>query len=72
MLLYTPLPIELVIEGIEELPAAATRSVEIEGVPVVVEDVGQGKYRILKLLSTNPYDYLRPNLYPGAVIKYQG
>ncbi len=71
MILYTPMQLELVVEGLEEMKEPAVRLVEIGGVPLIIEDTGPGKGRVARLLSTNPQDYLRTDLYPGAVIKFQ-
>ncbi|MCL6447908.1 MAG: YlzJ-like family protein [Armatimonadetes bacterium] len=71
MILYTPLPIELVSDGLQEMKTPAAHLIDLEGVTLMVEDAGPGEYKVLRLLSTNPYDYLRPNLHPGAIVKYQ-
>lgn len=71
MILYTPMQLELVVEGLEEMKEPAARLVEIGGVPLIIEDTGPGESRVVRLLSTEPRDYLRPDLYPGAVIKFQ-
>ena len=38
------------------------------GVKVLAEPQGSGKYRILQIYSTNPKDFLRKNLFPGTLI----
>lgn len=70
MILYTPSHLELVVEGMDEMKAPQTRVVEIGGVPLVLEDIRPGEGKIVRLLSTDPKDYLRTDLYPGTVIKY--
>lgn len=71
MILYTPMQLELVVEGLEEMKEPAARLVEIGGVPLIIEDTGPGEGKVVRLLSTDPQDYLLPALYPGAVIKFQ-
>ncbi|WP_353928496.1 YlzJ-like family protein [Desulfofundulus kuznetsovii] len=61
--------LELVFEGLEEMQHAPTREVSIGGVPVLIQDTGPGEGRVVRLLSTDPLDYLRSDLYPGAVVK---
>ncbi|HOV78701.1 MAG TPA: YlzJ-like family protein [Bacillota bacterium] len=68
MILYTPMQLELVLEGFEEMKFPQCKEVEYKGVPMLVEDVGYGRKRIIKLLSTCPYDYLKAELFPGQVI----
>jgi len=68
MILYTPMQLELVLEGFDTTSYPDYKNIEYQGVPMVVEPYGSGKYRIVRLLSTNPYDYLKPELAPGMVI----
>ena len=70
MILYTPMQLELVVEGLEEMKEPAARLVEIGGVPLIIEDTGSGEGKVVRLLSTDPQDYLRTDLYPGTVIKF--
>lgn len=70
MILYTPLQLELVLEGFDKTNYPKYKEVEYSGVPVLVEDAGMGRKRIVKLLSTNPFDYLKPELLPGSIIEY--
>jgi len=70
MILYTPMQLELVLEGLEEMKEPATRMVDIGGVRLILEDTNPGEGKVVKLLSTNPADYLRRDLYPGVVIKF--
>ncbi|MGB9825643.1 MAG: YlzJ-like family protein [Desulfofundulus sp.] len=69
MILYTPMQLELVFEGLEEMKHTPTREVNIGGMPLLIQDTGSGEGRVVRLLSTNPRDYLRSDLYPGAVIR---
>jgi len=70
MILYTPMQLELVLEGLEEMKEPATRVVDIGGVSMILEDTGPAEGKVARLLSTNPRDYLRRDLYPGTVIKF--
>ncbi len=67
MILYTPVPVEQVL-GLYDAPASNYRDVEYRGVMMSVEPVEDGKARIVRLNSTNPYDYLNPQLMPGSLI----
>lgn len=66
MLLYTPIPLELVLEGIE--PERHFREGVVSGVPVLIEEVSPGRGRLERVLSTDPFDYLDPVLRPGMEI----
>ena len=71
MILYTPMQLELVLEGFDRTEYPEYREINYDGVPLLVERAEHGKNRIVKLLSTNPYDYLRAELAPGNLIDCQ-
>ncbi|RJO61792.1 MAG: hypothetical protein C4542_05615 [Dehalococcoidia bacterium] len=68
MILYTPMQLELVLEGFDQNKYPCYQELDHKGVTVLVEDVGGGKRKVVKLLSTNPYDFLRPELSPGTIL----
>ena len=69
MILYTPMQLELVLEGFDKNKYPDYEETHINGIPVLVEDAGFGRKRVVKLLSTNPFDYLKPELSPGSLIE---
>ncbi|MFA7467256.1 MAG: YlzJ-like family protein [Desulfotomaculaceae bacterium] len=69
MILYTPMQLELVLAGFEKLDRNSEREVTVNGVPAIVKDIGGGKTELVQILSTNPMDFLRSELYPGALVK---
>ncbi|MBC7344461.1 MAG: YlzJ-like family protein [Clostridia bacterium] len=64
MLLYTPLPLELVLQGIENQPRYA--EIKLGRLLVTVEEMGFNRARIISITSTNPADYLDPRFQPGT------
>ncbi|MEW6183809.1 MAG: YlzJ-like family protein [Bacillota bacterium] len=68
MILYTPLPMELVLQGLESEPVPKLKETTVGGVPVIVEETGPGRGRLVRLLSTDPYAYLKPDLTPGTEV----
>lgn len=68
MILYTPMQLELVVEGLENMSAPAAREVIIDGIPMLVEDTGSCQARVVKLLSTDPNHYLNTQYTPGSFI----
>lgn len=46
------------------------REIEFDGIPILVEDVAENQCKIIRLLSTNPDDYLVNQLQPGNLLKY--
>lgn len=67
MIIYTPMQLELVFAGMEE-QQAAPRELVINNSTLLVRDTGPGKAQVIRLISTNPYDYLKPEYMPGAEI----
>jgi len=69
MILYTPMQLELVLEGFDKIQYPEYQEIKYDGVSLLVENTSSGKKRVVKLLSTNPYDYLKTNLLPGSLIE---
>lgn len=69
MILYTPMQLELVLENFDGTNYPVYQEIEYKGVKLLVENVSDGKKRVIKLLSTNPADYLRTDLCPGSLIE---
>lgn len=69
MILYTPVQLELVLEGFDKTSYPDYKELKYNGVPMLVEEAGFGRKRIVKLLSTDPFDYLKPELTPGSIIE---
>jgi len=68
VILYTPMQLELVFAGMEEQQVSTEREVVINNSTLIVKDSSPGKARVVRLISTNPYDYLKPEYMPGAEI----
>jgi len=69
MILYTPLPLEFVLEGLEK--ERIYQEVEIDGQTMIVEKLNDRESKIEKLISSNPFDYLNPSWQPGTIITSQ-
>lgn len=41
----------------------------INGIQVQVSPYGTSDYQIERIISTNPYDYLNPDIQPGTIIR---
>jgi hypothetical protein len=74
-MLYTIMPIEMVfgaeqsvgqngVDGTVRVPVAA----ELQGIGVLCHPMPDGSARVERLLSTDPADFLRPELSPGEVV----
>lgn len=69
MIIYTPLPIDLVLAGFEQ--RHDWREMDIDGVTAVVEPTGQDRARIVRLISTDPNDFMNPRYAPGAEVVFR-
>ncbi|MDI9459599.1 YlzJ-like family protein [Candidatus Darwinibacter acetoxidans] len=66
-MLHTVLPLEDVLEGIEEEPRP-TMQLMLGGVTVEAEPLGDFQARVVRVLSTDPRHFLEPHCQPGTVI----
>lgn len=68
-IIYTPLPIELVLDGIDK-EGPPYQEIEVGGAKLLVEQQSMDKCRVVRLISTNPADYLRSEFQPGTELKF--
>jgi len=66
LILYTPLPLELVLMSDDN--SSPYQEIEYDGVTLVVQPMGTGLGKIVQVKSTDPSVYLRPELQPGQQI----
>lgn len=69
MILWTPLPLEQVLDDTGRA-FPATEEVVVEGTRLQVEPLDGHRARVVRLLSLDPADYLDPRWQPGQVISY--
>ena len=67
MILYTPLS-EHDIFPTDQSTFDNRKVVNTNDQTMLVDSLGDGSYRIVQLLSTNPQDYLSQSLTPGEII----
>ena len=66
MILYSIVPEEVVWQDWEK--AREFLEVTFNGVTVQVERVGPDTFRLTRVFSTDPYDYLKPVFQPGTLL----
>lgn len=69
MILYTPMQLELVLAGMEPPPSTNQRQILIGNSELLVEDDGYGSAKVIRLLSSDPQDYLKTEFMPGTKLK---
>jgi hypothetical protein len=62
------MPIETVLDGMETSPQYI--EVEHNGRMLLLENIVHNQYKIVRLISTNPEEYLRSENQPGNIITY--
>lgn len=67
MILYTSMPLEMVLSGWDQ-EREATLELVRDGVRMQVEAVSPGVGRIVRLLDCDLHRYLDPGLAPGTLI----
>lgn len=65
--LYTPLAPEVVLAGMDG-ETSPYQELEVGGVKMLVEQAGPNQCRVVRLLSTNPRDFLRAEFQPGMMV----
>lgn len=68
MILWTAVPIEAVLDGIENSPSYV--EVEHNGRRLILENIAYNQYKIVRLISTDPEEYLHSDNQPGTVVTY--
>jgi len=68
-IIYTPMPIEMILEGIEK-EGPQYQEVEVKGAKLLVEQLNMETCRVVRLISTNPADFLKNEFQPGTELKF--
>jgi hypothetical protein len=68
MILYTSMPPEMIYPTANEVFSNQS-IISYKGVPIVVDKSEEGQYKIVRLLSTDPNDYLNGDYSPGTMIE---
>ncbi len=72
MILYTVVPTHLVVSSEylarEEVPELV--EVSLRGRKLLVEPTGPTSGRVARILSSDPADYLDPEIQPGQVVQF--
>ncbi len=69
MMLWSIIPPEIILSDVTARPIY--EEVEYSNMKCIVEKVNSTQYRIVKLLTTDPNDYLRSELQPGTLLMYE-
>jgi ribosomal protein S12 len=69
-MLYTIIPVESIFESETDIQEDVHDEVEIgeSGASLMVQSLPGGKYKVIRIISTDPQDYLKPQWQPGTII----
>ncbi|AZB42995.1 ribonuclease [Bacillus sp. FJAT-42376] len=68
MILYTTMPQELIFAQ-DGQDAPAERMAVVNGIEMIVRPCADSSFEVVRLLSSNPNDYLQTEWMPGQKIK---
>lgn len=69
-MLYTIMPLEAVMEGQESNLPTYTEMLCKNGT-LIVEALSMNSARVVRLISSDPMDYLNPSMQPGSIINFK-
>ena len=69
---YTIMPLEVVMEGSETFEPVYSEMSWKNGGTLLVEEMGQNQAKVVRLISSDPLDYLDPAVQPGCIIEFKG
>ncbi|CUH96155.1 hypothetical protein P22_2243 [Propionispora sp. 2/2-37] len=68
MILWTVMPTELIFDTAGYQPCY--EEVKMDGTSLLVERINATQCKIVRLLATDPMQFLRPELQPGSIVEY--
>lgn len=70
MILWTIMPLELVFAQQGDI-SYPYEDIEYAGIKMMVEKMSSNQCRVVRILSSNPQDYMRSDLQPGTILSYK-
>lgn len=68
MILYTTIPNELIYQ-VDQNEYTKYKTMMYNGIPIQVEQM-ENSYRVIRVLSSNPYDFMNNDITPGQLISF--
>lgn len=70
MIIYTAIPLEQVFSE-DNTSEYEIFEMDYQGKKIIAEPINHHQARVVQLISSNPNDYLNPNLAPGKIIFFR-
>ena len=68
MILWTVMPLDVVFPPAENAPSY--EEVDVDGTKLIVERLSATEAKVIRIISSNPADFLNPNYQPGTRLTY--
>jgi hypothetical protein len=69
MTLWSIIPPELILNDIENPPIF--EEIQCNNIKMLVEKISPTQCKVSRLLTTDPQDYLHPQIQPGSILTYK-
>lgn len=68
MILWTVMPLDVVFPPTEN--TLSYEEIEVDGTKLIVERLSVTEAKVVRVISSNPADFLNPNYQPGTRLTY--
>lgn len=69
MILWSIIPPELILQDIDSPPNF--EEIQCNNIKMLVEKISPTQCKVSRLLTTDPQDYLDPQIQPGSILTYK-
>lgn len=70
MIIYSPVPIETIFDGYDQMKLNY-KELQMGHVTMVVEQISNAEGKIVRVISPDPQDYLNPSYQPGTTLSFR-
>lgn len=70
-MIYSVVPVEQIMSSTEDVSPAEIEEMTIDGRVMQVQAINAKQAQIVRLISTDPLDYLNPAYAPGQIVQMQ-
>jgi len=67
MIIHSIIPIDTIFKS--DISSTHNEIINYDKIQLEVRNIGNKDYEVVRIISTNPKDYLRAEIQPGSIIK---
>ncbi|MGB9813570.1 MAG: YlzJ-like family protein [Thermovenabulum sp.] len=71
MILYTTMPMEIIMEGFDKVNINYKEINVKENLRLIIEPIDNFSAKVIRIISSDPMDYLNPEYQPGNIILFK-